>query len=59
MTTEVEVTLRVASFVDYRASFKATEGQHVYALQVYSRGCRRRYYEVRCHDCAAKIDTRT
>ena len=56
VAAEVEVTPKIASVADYRGSFKATEGQRVDALEVYCRGCRRPYDEVRGDDCAAKID---
>jgi hypothetical protein len=52
----IEVTPKVASVVDYRGSFKATEDQRIEALDVYCDGCRRPYDEVKEHDCAAKID---
>ncbi|QOV41189.1 hypothetical protein IM697_18255 [Streptomyces ferrugineus] len=56
MAAEVEVTPKIASVADYRGSFKATEGQRVDALEVYCKGCRRPYDEVKGDDCAAKID---
>lgn len=56
VAAEIEVTPRVASIADYRGSFKATEGQRVDALEVYCKGCRRPYDEVKGDDCAAKID---
>lgn len=56
VAAEVEVTPRVASIADFRGSFKAVEGQRVDALEVYCRGCRRPFDEVRGDDCAAKID---
>ncbi|MER7377226.1 hypothetical protein [Streptomyces lanatus] len=56
MAAEVEVTPKIASVADYRGSFKATEGQRVDALEVYCRGCRRPYDEVKGDDCAAKVD---
>ncbi|MEU1273516.1 hypothetical protein [Streptomyces sp. NPDC005799] len=56
VAAEIEVTPKIASVADYRGSFKATEGQRVDALEVYCRGCRRPYDEVRGDDCAAKID---
>ncbi|WP_328491293.1 hypothetical protein [Streptomyces zaomyceticus] len=56
VAAEVEVTPRVASIADFRGSFKAVEGQRIDALEVYCRGCRRPFDEVRGNDCAAKID---
>lgn len=56
VAAEIEVTPKIASIADYRGSFKATEGQRVDALEVYCKGCRRPYDEVRGDDCAAKID---
>ncbi|GHH22066.1 hypothetical protein GCM10018780_70150 [Streptomyces lanatus] len=56
VAAEVEVTPKIASVADYRGSFKATEGQRVDALEVYCRGCRRPYDEVKGDDCAAKVD---
>ena len=56
VAAEIEVTPKIASVADYRGSFKTTEGQRVDALEVYCRGCRRPYDEVRGDDCAAKID---
>jgi hypothetical protein len=56
VAAEIEVTAKIASVADYRGSFKSPEGQRVDALEVYCRGCRRPYDEVRGADCAAKID---
>lgn len=56
VAAEVEVTPKIASMADYRGSFKASEGLRVDALEVYCKGCRRPYDEVRGQDCAAKID---
>lgn len=56
VAAEVEVTPRIASIADHRGSFKAEAGQRVDALDVYCKGCRRPYDEVRGQDCAAKID---
>jgi len=56
VAAEIEVTPKIASVADYRGSFKAAEGQRVDALEVYCKGCRRPYDEVRGDDCAAKID---
>ncbi|MFB7576373.1 hypothetical protein [Streptomyces sp. NPDC056165] len=56
VAAEIEVTPKIASIADYRGSFKASEGQRVDALEVYCKGCRRPYDEVRGDDCAAKID---
>jgi hypothetical protein len=58
VAAEVEVTPKIASVADYRGSFKATEGQRVDALEVYCKGCRRPYDEVRGRDCAEKIDNK-
>ncbi|MGW0885902.1 hypothetical protein [Streptomyces sp. NPDC002671] len=56
VAAKIEVTPKITSAVDYRGSFKATEGQRVDALEVYCKGCRRPYDEVKGDDCAAKID---
>ncbi|MER6616287.1 hypothetical protein [Streptomyces xantholiticus] len=56
VAAEIEVTPKIASVADYRGSFKASEGQRVDALEVYCKGCRRPYDEVKGTDCAAKID---
>lgn len=56
VAAEIEVTPKIASVADYRGSFKANEGQRVEALEVYCKGCRRPYDEVKGDDCAAKID---
>lgn len=53
---EVEVTPKIASIADYRGSFKASEGMRIDALEVYCKGCRRPFDEVRGSDCAARID---
>ncbi|WP_107488729.1 hypothetical protein [Streptomyces subrutilus] len=58
MAAEVEVTPRIAGIADFRGSFKASAGQRVEALEVYCRGCRRPYDEVKGADCAEKIDNR-
>ncbi|MFF9901247.1 hypothetical protein [Streptomyces longispororuber] len=56
VAAEIEVTPKIARVADYRGSFKTGEGQRVDALEVYCRGCRRPYDEVRGEDCQAKID---
>ncbi|MFF4575691.1 hypothetical protein [Streptomyces sp. NPDC001410] len=58
VAAEIEVTPKIASVADYRGSFKTTEGQRVDALEVYCKGCRRPYDEVKGQDCAEKIDNR-
>ncbi|MCG8971763.1 hypothetical protein JRC61_40415 [Streptomyces sp. CL12-4] len=58
VAAEIEVAPKIASIADYRGSFKAPEGQRVEALEVYCRGCRRPYDEVKGDDCAEKIDNR-
>ncbi|OEJ21131.1 hypothetical protein BGK67_34960 (plasmid) [Streptomyces subrutilus] len=58
VAAEVEVTPRIAGIADFRGSFKASAGQRVEALEVYCRGCRRPYDEVKGADCAEKIDNR-
>ncbi|MEU6211874.1 hypothetical protein ABZ891_18460 [Streptomyces sp. NPDC047023] len=44
--------------INFRGSFKATAGQRIEALEVYCRGCRRPYDEVKGDGCAEKIDNR-
>ncbi|MFZ3557193.1 hypothetical protein [Streptomyces sp. BH055] len=56
VAAEIQVEPRIASIADFRGSFKTSEGQRVDALEVYCKGCRRPYDEVRGDDCAAKID---
>ncbi|WAU79965.1 hypothetical protein O1Q96_09565 [Streptomyces sp. Qhu-G9] len=56
VAAEVEVAPKIASVADYRGSFKAAAGLRVDALEVYCKGCRRPYDEVKGDDCAAKID---
>ncbi|MFB6630012.1 hypothetical protein ACFCWY_08960 [Streptomyces sp. NPDC056362] len=56
VAAEIVVTPRIASIADYRGSFKTDEAQRVEALDVYCRGCRRPYDEVKGEPCAAKID---
>ncbi|MGI5337675.1 hypothetical protein ACQEVS_09890 [Streptomyces sp. CA-181903] len=58
VAAEIQVEARVASIADFRGSFKTTAGQRVDALEVYCRGCRRPYDEVRGEDCAEKVDNR-
>lgn len=58
VAAEIEVTPKIAKTADFRGSFKATEGQRVDALEVYCKGCRRPYDEVKGDDCAALIDNR-
>ncbi|MCX5182635.1 hypothetical protein [Streptomyces sp. NBC_00268] len=58
VAAEIEVTPKIASVADYRGSFKTTEEQRVDALEVYCKGCRRPYDEVKGQDCAEKIDNR-
>lgn len=58
VAAEIEVTPKIASVADYRGSFKSTEGQRVDALEVYCKGCRRPYDEVKGRDCAEKIDNK-
>ncbi|MFF3675929.1 hypothetical protein ACFYYS_18395 [Streptomyces sp. NPDC002120] len=56
VAAEVPVAPRVASIADFRGSFKATEGMRIDALEVYCKGCRRLYDEVKGSDCDAKVD---
>ncbi|MFD3514894.1 hypothetical protein [Streptomyces sp. NPDC058657] len=49
---------RVASIADFRGSFKTNAGQRVDALEVYCKGCRRPYDEVKGRDCAERLDNR-
>ncbi|GAA5070923.1 hypothetical protein [Streptomyces similanensis] len=56
VAAEVVVAPKIASIADYRGSFKATEGLRIDALEVYCKGCRRPYDEVKGDDCSAKID---
>lgn len=56
VAAEIVVAPKIAKMADYRGSFKAAEGQRIDALEVYCKGCRRPYDEVKGEDCAAKID---
>lgn len=58
VAAEIQVEPRIASIADFRGSFKATAGQRVDALEVYCKGCRRPYDEVKGEDCAEKVDNR-
>ncbi|MFI6686617.1 hypothetical protein [Streptomyces sp. NPDC050485] len=58
VAAEIQVAQRVAGIADFRGSFKATAGQRVDALEVYCKGCRRPYDEVKGRDCAEKVDNR-
>lgn len=56
VAAEIVVTPRIASIADFRGSFKTDAAQRVEALEVYCRGCRRPYDEVKGNPCAAKVD---
>nr|WP_240982079.1 hypothetical protein [Streptomyces sp. R302] len=56
VAAEIVVTPRIASIADYRGSFKTEKEQRVEALEVYCKGCRRPYDEVKGDSCAAKVD---
>ncbi len=58
VAAEVEVSTRTAGTADLRGSFKAVDGQRIDALEVYCKGCRRPYDEIKGEDCAEKIDNR-
>ncbi len=58
VAAEIQVTPRIAGIADFRGSFKADAGQRIDALEVYCKGCRRPYDEVKGEDCAEKIDNR-
>ncbi|MFE2157097.1 hypothetical protein ACFW9M_04700 [Streptomyces lydicus] len=58
VAAEIQVEPRIASIADFRGSFKTTAGQRVDALEVYCKGCRRPYDEVKGQDCAEKVDNR-
>ncbi|MFK0295632.1 hypothetical protein ACIQU6_34905 [Streptomyces sp. NPDC090442] len=58
MAAEIEVEPRIASIADFRGSFRTLDGQRVEALEVYCRGCRRPYDEVKGQDCEEKVDNR-
>ncbi|MFI5990268.1 hypothetical protein ACIBAC_00240 [Streptomyces sp. NPDC051362] len=58
VAAEIVVAPNIASIADFRGSFKTTEGQRVDALEVYCKGCRRPYDEVKGRDCAEKIDNK-
>ncbi|MGG2460141.1 hypothetical protein ACO0M4_10025 [Streptomyces sp. RGM 3693] len=58
VAAEIQVEPRVASIADFRGSFKAAAGQRVEALEVYCKGCRRPYGEVKGQDCEEKVDNR-
>lgn len=58
VAAEIPVEPRIASIADFRGSFNASAGLRVTALEVYCKGCRRPYDEVKGADCAEKIDNR-
>ncbi|MFG2141849.1 hypothetical protein [Streptomyces sp. NPDC048650] len=58
VAAEIQVEPRTASIADFRGSFKTIAGQRVDALEVYCKGCRRPYDEVKGEDCAEKVDNR-
>ncbi|MEU9699532.1 hypothetical protein [Streptomyces sp. NPDC047981] len=58
VAAEIQVEPRVASIADFRGSFKATAGQRVEALEVYCKGCRRPYDDVKGRPCEEKVDNR-
>lgn len=58
VAAEIQVEPRVASIADFRGSFKATAGQRVDALEVYCKGCRRPYDDVKGRPCEEKMDNR-
>ncbi|MFE5739102.1 hypothetical protein [Streptomyces celluloflavus] len=50
VVAEIQVEPCVANIADFRSSFKTTAGQRVDALEVYCKGCRRPYDEVKGED---------
>ncbi|MFJ4908497.1 hypothetical protein ACIQCR_17045 [Streptomyces sp. NPDC093249] len=58
VAAEIQVDPRVAGIADFRGSFRAAEGQRVDALEVYCKGCRRPYDDVRTGACEEKMDNR-
>ncbi|WP_413100894.1 hypothetical protein [Streptomyces sp. Inha503] len=58
VAAEIQVEPRIASIADFRGSFKTTAGQRVDALEVYCKGCRRPYDDVKGQDCEEKVDNR-
>ncbi|AKN68747.1 hypothetical protein QR97_02065 [Streptomyces sp. PBH53] len=58
VAAEIAVSPKIASIADFRGSFKTTAGQRVDALEVYCKGCRRPYDEVKGRDCEEKVDNR-
>lgn len=58
VAAEIQVEPRIASIADFRGSFKTAAGQRVDALEVYCKGCRRPYEDVKGKDCAEKVDNR-
>ncbi|MEU8911776.1 hypothetical protein [Streptomyces nigrescens] len=58
VAAEIQVESRIASIADFRGSFKTAAGQRVDALEVYCKGCRRPYDEVKGQGCEEKIDNR-
>ncbi|GGW95080.1 hypothetical protein [Streptomyces noursei] len=58
VAAEIQVEPRIASIADFRGSFKTAAGQRVDALEVYCKGCRRPYDEVKGQDCEEKVDNR-
>ncbi|MFJ9416719.1 hypothetical protein ACIRPT_21355 [Streptomyces sp. NPDC101227] len=58
VAAEIQVEPRIAGIADFRGSFKTPAGQRVDALEVYCKGCRRPYDEVKGQDCEEKVDNR-
>ncbi|WP_328333367.1 hypothetical protein [Streptomyces sp. NBC_00455] len=58
VAAEIQVEPRIASIADFRGSFKTDARQRVDALEVYCKGCRRPYDEVKGSHCAEKVDNR-
>ncbi|MEU8540891.1 hypothetical protein AB0C52_13040 [Streptomyces sp. NPDC048717] len=58
VAAEIQVEARVASIADFRGSFRVSAGQRVEALEVYCRGCRRPYEDVKGTPCEEKVDNK-
>jgi hypothetical protein len=59
VAAELPVAANVAKYADFRGSFVIKEaGQHVNALEVYCKACKRPYEDVADEQCAALIDNR-
>ncbi|MFJ5121844.1 hypothetical protein [Kitasatospora sp. NPDC088548] len=58
VAAELPVSADLAKYADFRGSFTAKVSQHVTALEVYCKGCKRPFEDVADEPCAAHIDNK-